>query len=255
MDPAYGAAYPRLYREHWWWRTRERILLATIARLVKDMGVPVPRILDVGCGAGLFFDALEAFGHVEGIESDFHAVEQSGRWRDRITVGELSPDGDPFDLVLLLDVLEHIEQPRALLSTVARRLSPRGRVLITVPAYQWLWSSHDVLNHHVRRYSATSLRREIEAAGLEQVSSRYLFQSLVVPKLVTRALESLSHPPPRVPTIPPPALNAAVQAWFRAEDAVFGWLPFGGSVMAVGRGVSRASENRSERGPRRAPRT
>jgi SAM-dependent methyltransferase len=234
VDPEYAAAYPRLYREHWWWRSRERILIEAIERLVR--GMDAPRILDVGCGAGLFFDVLGRFGLVEGVESDASAVEQSGRWRERIHVGELSAHGDPMDLVLLLDILEHVPEPRALLATVASRLSPRGRVLITVPAFQCLWTSHDVLNHHVRRYTAGALRGDIEAAGLAQVESRYLFQSLVLPKLITRAVESLSPRAPCVPSIPPAPVNAAAQAWVRVEHAVFGWLPFGGSVMAVAAG-------------------
>ena len=77
MDATYTAAYSQLYREHWWWRLREEILLSTIGRLLA--GSRNARILDVGCGAGLFFDGLQAFGRVEGIESDPIAVEQSGR--------------------------------------------------------------------------------------------------------------------------------------------------------------------------------
>src|SRR5262245_50528059 len=68
MDPQYAAAYPNLYRHHWWWRVREQILLEKIRRILGR--VRNPRILDVGCGAGLFFDALQPFGHVEGIEAD-----------------------------------------------------------------------------------------------------------------------------------------------------------------------------------------
>ena len=231
MDREYGAAYPRLYREHWWWRSRERILVKVIAGLVE--GMDSPRILDVGCGAGLFFDVLERFGHVEGIESDEDAIALSGRWRERIHTGELSPDGDPLDLVLMLDVIEHIPEPRALLATVARRLSSRGRALVTVPAFQGLWTSHDVLNHHVRRYDAGTLRHDLGDAGLDVIRTRYLFPSLVLPKLATRVAESFTTPAPQVPSIPPKPINAAVQAWLGVEDALFGWVPFGGSVMAV----------------------
>ena len=233
MDRDYAAAYPRLFREHWWWRSRERILLRIIGRMVE--GIDQPRILDVGCGAGLFFDALEPFGHVEGVESDADAVAGSGRWRSRITVGELSESGDPVDLALLLDVLEHVPDPAALLSTVKARLSPRGQVLVTVPAFQCLWTSHDVLNHHVRRYTARGLSEALAAAGLATVSTRYLFPSLVLPKLATRVAEALTEPAPQVPSIPPAPINGAIQSWLALEDALLGWLPFGGSVMAVGR--------------------
>ena len=75
MDAQYAAAYPELYQRHWWWRVREEILLRNIRTILA--GTPEARILDVGCGAGLFFDELEQFGHVEGVESDRAVVEQS----------------------------------------------------------------------------------------------------------------------------------------------------------------------------------
>jgi 2-polyprenyl-3-methyl-5-hydroxy-6-metoxy-1,4-benzoquinol methylase len=234
MDARYAQAYPELYRRHWWWRVREEILLDTIARLRRGRGSA--RLLDVGCGAGLFFDALERFGHVEGIESDAESVAGAGRWRSRIHVGSL--DGmyhpaAPFDLILMLDVLEHVPEPDALLQSAARVLAPQGRVLITVPAFTWLWTTHDELNHHLRRYARGDLRALIARAGLRMESSAFLFQSLVVPKLLVRVREGLSASKPRVPAIPSPALNGAIQSWFRAEHALVGWLPFGASLLAV----------------------
>ena len=88
MDTQYAAAYPELYRKHWWWRVREEILLGKIRRILGT--VTGARILDVGCGAALFFDALQQFGRVQGIESDRDAVEQSGRWRADVSVAELN---------------------------------------------------------------------------------------------------------------------------------------------------------------------
>jgi 2-polyprenyl-3-methyl-5-hydroxy-6-metoxy-1,4-benzoquinol methylase len=234
MNAQYAAAYPELYRNHWWWRAREEILLRKIRRVLS--GASPARILDVGCGAALFFDALEQSGHVEGIESDRTAVEGSGKWRSRIVVGELDdsyrPEA-PFDLILLLDILEHVHDPDRLLRRAAEILTPSGRILITAPAFQWLWTAHDDLNHHVRRYTAHEMRSAIRRAGLVAVETGYMFQSLVVPKLLVRAREALTSRAPRVPGIPPPLLNSAVQAWFRAEYSLAGWLPFGGSLLAI----------------------
>lgn len=234
MDPTYTAAYADLYRRHWWWRVRERILVDRIRQLL-DKPARQARILDVGCGAGLFFDALEQFGHVEGIESDPIAVEQSGRWRHRIHLGDLETFAAeaPFDVVLALDVVEHVRNPDTMLRGVAKLLAPNGRMVITTPAFDWLWTSHDRLNHHVKRYTAAEIRALVRRAGLDPIDTQYLFQSLVVPKLLMRTTEALHAATPSVPRVPPHVLNRALETWFRAENAVAGWLPFGSSVMAV----------------------
>ena len=236
MEEAYTAAYADLYRRHWWWRVREDILLDRIRDLAGARTRDV-RILDVGCGAGLFFDALERFGHVEGVESDPIAVEQSGRWRSRIHLGQLDTytPSAPFDVILALDVIEHVLNPHLMLQQAAKFLVRDGRMLITTPAFNWLWTSHDRLNHHVKRYTASEMRDLLRKAGLEPIDTRYLFQSLVAPKLLVRLAETLMPSPPSVPRVPPRALNHALETWFRAEHAVAGWLPFGSSVLAAAR--------------------
>ena len=238
MDAAYLAEYPNLYRNHWWWRARERMLLRIIARLLD--GLEDVRILDVGCGSGLFLDALEPFGDVRGVESDEASVETSGRWRSRIHNGELTATGDSYDLILLLDVLEHIDEPADLVRTAMGRLSERGYLLATTPAFQFLWTSHDVLNHHVKRYTARGLRQTLERGGLSVIETRYLFPSLVFPKMVAALRDRALSSPPQVPAIPPPALNQFLQRFFAFEDLVAGWMPFGGSVVAIGRRPSAA---------------
>jgi 2-polyprenyl-3-methyl-5-hydroxy-6-metoxy-1,4-benzoquinol methylase len=235
MDAEYAAAYARLYREHWWWRVREDILLRKI-RHILGSHTPGARILDVGCGAGLFFDALGRLGHVEGIESDRLSVEQAGHWRSRIHFGELDDTFEPdssFDLILLLDVVEHVDRPGRLLRRAARLLGPNGRIVVTVPAFNWLWTSHDELNHHVVRYTASQVRDLMNDAGLTATETSYLFQSLVLPKLLVRAKEALTAPAARVPRVPPRAVNIALRAWYRSEYRLAGGLPFGSSVLAI----------------------
>lgn len=234
MDASYTKAYADLYRRHWWWRVREAILLERIRDLLGNRAHEA-RILDVGCGAGLFFDALEQFGRVEGIESDPVAVAQSGRWRSRIHTGvvETFTSDKPFDVILALDVVEHIRTPAVMLRHAARLLAADGRMVITTPAFNWLWTSHDRLNHHVKRYTAVEMRALIREAGLDPIDTRYLFQSLVVPKLLVRTMEALRPAPPALPKIPPASLNHALETWFRTEHAIAGWLPFGSSVMSI----------------------
>jgi SAM-dependent methyltransferase len=235
MQSDYVAAYAELYRRHWWWRVREEILLKEVRQILGPKSDA--RILDVGCGAGLFFDALQQFGHIEGIESDRIAVEQSGRWRGRIHLGDIETfsSSGAFDLVLMLDVLEHVDEPASMLRHAGRLLAPSGQLLVTVPAFDALWTRHDELNGHVKRYTAGELRRLMNGASLEVTGTRYLFQSLTVPKLLTRAKEALIPSSASVPGVPPRAVNEALQTWFRCENAIAGRLPFGSSVMAVAR--------------------
>jgi 2-polyprenyl-3-methyl-5-hydroxy-6-metoxy-1,4-benzoquinol methylase len=237
MDDAYAAAYPDLYRRHWWWRVRERILLDKVSRLLAGRDRPA-RILDVGCGAGLFFDALEQFGHVEGIESDEWAVEHSGKWRPLIHAGILDAGFNPangYDAILMLDLLEHVDAPDQVLRDGRRLLNPGGRLIITVPAFNWLWTMHDDLNHHVRRYTADQIAKAVAAAGLEVTDSTYLFQSLVLPKILIRIKERTLGGRATVPTIPANTINSALQSFFRTEYVLARWLPFGTSLLVVAR--------------------
>lgn len=235
MDSAYASAYPDLYRRHWWWRVREHVLLRTLDSVLKDTARD-NRILDVGCGAGLFFDALQRFGTVEGIESDPVALDSAGRWRESIFHGELNSafrPAAPYDAILMLDVLEHVPEPEQLLMDARALLNSDGRLVITVPAFNWLWTRHDDLNHHLRRYSTRQLRRVIQDAGLVVIESTYLFQSLVPLKALVRMKETLFPGDPEVPSIPARWLNTALQKWFWAEYTVARWLPFGTSLMVV----------------------
>ena len=234
MDERYHQVYPELYRHHWWWRAREEFLLQKISGLL--VNAPQTRILDVGCGAGLFFDTLQQFGCVEGIEPSATAVADSAKWRGSIHIGEL--DGtyqstEPYDLVIMLDVLEHVREPELLLRQAARQLAPGGYILATVPAFTWLWTSHDDVNQHFTRYSIEQLHHLFTTAGLCRRESGYFFGSLVAAKLGVRLIESVSKRSASPPRLPPSWLNSAAQHWFRTEHRIARWLPFGGSAWLV----------------------
>lgn len=233
MDPQYAAVYPDLYRYHWWWRVRERMLISTLRRVSPSAHA---RILDVGCGGGLFFGELQHFGEVTGIEADASSIGQDNPWAEKIVCGELDESfipAAPFDLVLMLDVLEHMTNAKEALANVGRILAEGGRVVVTVPAFQWLWTTHDEMNHHVRRYTANDLRSTLQASGLAVFEIRYLFQSLVLPKLAVRISEAAGLRRAHVPGVPGATVNEALQRWFWTEYRWLGRLPFGTSVLAV----------------------
>jgi SAM-dependent methyltransferase len=126
------------------------------------VGRPGSRILEVGCGTGHNFPMLEQFGSVEAIEVD-PAARAMAEQRLGRPVGSRRCRRLPawptaaFDLIGSFDVIEHIEDDRAALAGIARCLKPGGKFVMTVPAHQWMWSAHDVVNHHQRRYSKAGL--------------------------------------------------------------------------------------------------
>ncbi len=244
MEAAYAQRYRALWDGHWWWRSREALLLGEIGRIGRS--TPVRRILDVGCGDGLFFDALGRFGEVDGLEPD-DSLLHDPRWRDRITVGGLGAGFRParaYDLLLMLDVLEHIEDDRSALDSARELTRPGGVLLLTVPALPWLWSRHDEANAHFRRYRPGGLREVLGAAGFEVESVRFFFAWTVVPMLLRRWLAPAGRGSADYDvSIPPGPINGLLAAWSRAEHAlgrVVPW-PMGSSLLAVARrpGVSR----------------
>lgn len=236
MDPSYGVRYAELYRRHWWWRAREDAVLHVIRRL--RAGRRYGRILDVGCGDALFFERLQPFGSVVGVEPDANLISDASKKRYMIHVGQFD-DGfvavEPFDIILFLDVLEHLDDPGFALRRARECLAPGGAIVVTVPAYRWLWTNHDDLNHHRTRYSPADLRALASTCGFDVHELRHLFQLLVVPKLTVHLWERLATRPPRPPTVPPKWMNTLLLSACRAERWVSQWIkvPMGSSLIAT----------------------
>lgn len=236
MDPEYALRYRNLYEKHWWWRAREDLILETLEplRAAGERGA----ILDVGCGDGLFFEELSRLGEVEGIEMDPTGVTPGGPWVDRIHVrpfDESFQPGKHYGLILMLDVLEHLQDPDSALCRALDLLEPEGTLLITVPAFQILWTSHDDLNHHLRRYSKTALASLIRRAGGEIRHAQYFYRWLFPFKLAAHFKEALLPAKPATPGLPPRWLNGLLFRMSRLEQKTFGAvpLPFGSSLLAV----------------------
>ena len=165
---------------HWWYRGRRRVIRAELDRLPLPPGA---RVLDAGCGSGRTLQELVDYGDVSGIELNTEAAALArGRALGDVEVGrleELPWEDATFDLITCLDVIEHVPDDTAALAELLRVCRPGGWLLVTVPAYQALWSRHDEANHHYRRYSRAALRAAAGAAGwqLERMSS---FNSLLL---------------------------------------------------------------------------
>jgi len=201
------------------------------------------RILDAGCGSGRNMVELAHHGAVTGVElSETSVVLARQRNVGEVLEGSVMDmpfDDAAFDLAVSLDVIEHLQDDVGALGELRRVTEPGGALLVTVPAYQWLWSGHDEVNHHHRRYNRRTLLAAAQSAGwhLERFAH---FNSLLLPiAIVLRALERFKPSTTKSSLdlwIPPAPLNWALRQPLHLEAAVIGRggsIPAGLSLLAV----------------------
>lgn len=234
-------AHDRLEDSHWWFEGRRRIIREVLKKHLLPRNER--RVLDVGCGTGGMFKMLGEFGRVEGAEASDDARARAAQKFPGTTVHAcVLPDGLPdgrWDLVTAFDVVEHLDEPIAALRAMRDHLVFDGQLVVTVPAFQFLWSRHDEVNHHKRRYSRLQLVSQLAAAGLRVTYSSY-FNTWLFPAVAgARVLQRLA---PRlvkddetdlVETKAP--VNRVLAELFASERFVlaFSKLPLGVSIIAV----------------------
>lgn len=226
---------------HWWFAARSEII-----RHVIDRGgylKPGETILDIGCGTGAIMRALADRYTMVGIDMSPLAVEYT---RKRglgdvylMPVQEFPKEKYDVRGAVLLDVIEHIDDDIDVLRTARDIVGPEGHIIITVPAYMWLWSAHDLANHHKRRYDARTLRAALDKAGLEPVKLTYyntlLFPLAVIKKMIDR--NKTAEQAASEVDQPPGWMNSLFKAVFRLEKYLLTWLrlPYGVSLMTIAR--------------------
>jgi SAM-dependent methyltransferase len=230
---------------HWWFRGRRNVIEVVLRQhLPPDSN---RRILDVGCGTGGNIPLLQRFGQVEGLDGSTEALALC---RKRLGpafplhqghLPEALPPG-PYDVVTAFDVLEHIPDVVGALQGIRSVLGPDGLLVLTVPAHAFLWSWHDVVHHHQRRYTVELLTEHLAAAGLRLRWSSY-FNSLLFPAIA--AVRLLERMAPRrekntlysdIGVAPGSGLtNQVLEAVFSSERHLVPRvsLPFGVSLVAV----------------------
>lgn len=238
MDRAVFDRMAELDQDHWWFLARRRILASVIRRFV----VPGPdaRILEIGCGTGHNLPMLKQFGQVDGCEMDPVARDLAALRSGRPVVDARLPDltavpEQHYDLIALLDVLEHVEDDAAALKAIRSRLRPGGALLLTVPANPWMWSAHDVTHHHFRRYSKRRLGRLFAEAGFDARLHTH-FNTLLFPLIAfARGAAKLLRRQESDDSLPSAPVNAALNRFFGWEASMIGRapMPFGVSLLAV----------------------
>lgn len=227
-----------LDQRHWWYRARRKVLEQLIRREVHPPNEA--RILEIGCGTGHNLEMLGRFGRVDAIELDdeSRAIAQGRLGRDIMSerLPELSGIADRhYDLIAALDVIEHIDDDKGAIAAISGKLRPGGKFIMTVPAHPWMWSAHDSVNHHKRRYSKAGLKRLIEGSPLRLDKLGY-FNSLLFPLAVAERLASkLRGRDEAEVKLPLAPLNAGLEAVFAAERHLVGRLPLppGLSLFAI----------------------
>ncbi len=228
---------------YWWHRARQAIVARLLDRYVEG---PRGRVLDVGCGAGATSVVAAGGGSLLGVDLGAEATTAArarGIEVARMDATALGTREGAFDLVVALDVLEHLDRDADAARELLRTLQPGGSLLVTVPAYQWLWSSHDVALGHRRRYTQGRLRTLLASAGFEVQLCSYVMTAVLPAAAAVRLFERLPgrHPAPDSAEsgyIPLPRWLNSCLAWLVSLDGHLAGrvpLPGGLTVVAIAR--------------------
>lgn len=250
MDRALYDVMANAADQHWWWVGRRRIVSA----IVKSLKLPSPQsalILDVGCGTGSDMAMLRQFGIVCGMDADEEIlVIPRKKNLGEIRFGSL-PYGMPFkdrsfNLVAMLDVLEHLDDDIQSLREIEKIIAPGGYLILTTPAYPFLWSKIDKELHHKRRYIRSGLAGVVTKAGMNVRFVSYINSFLFPLALTIRLIDKIfgSNFSQESVSIPSPLVNRILTFVYSIESRMLQPMafPFGLSVLLVAQKSGKLSE-------------
>jgi SAM-dependent methyltransferase len=239
VDRAYCDFHRDVQFRHWWFVGRSRIVEAF---LEKPDGLRRWEILDIGSGFGSLVPTLKRWGDVDALEPLEEAHVQLREFGVRRIFDFAFPPQVPdqrYDMVTLFDVLEHIENDDLAVSIIRQDLlQPGGRLILTVPAHSWLWSRHDELNRHYRRYSSRGLEALLRRAGFQEIRSSHFMCLLFPLAIVDRISSRFRSSPGTHIAVPRQPFNGLLRSVFAMESRIVSRirLPFGLSLVMEGRG-------------------
>lgn len=256
MSPAEIDAMHRAEQEHWWFQSKRNL----IRQLVGELDAERTRLLDAGCGTGLNLRQWDSRAECHGCDAMLPALQHTGRATAgrlaQCTLEQLCYRDATFDVITALDVIEHVPDPEQVVAEMKRVLRAGGRIVVTVPAFKFLWSPHDEALSHYRRYHRGELRRLLQDAGLPVTRLGYHFCGVFLIAAPLRIWKRLfpgrEQPQSDTARLPPKWLNRVLvrwQTWELALSRVIP-LPFGTTLYAVVEGMPSAA-NISSRFQRR----
>jgi SAM-dependent methyltransferase len=244
MDTGFEEKYHRIEDTYWWFRARRDYLVRLIRGPLRVP--PEAQILDIGCSGGALLSDLHNCGYknLHGIDVSPAAIEIcQGRGCAVVRVMDATQPDYPdntFDLVIAGDVLEHLEHADAALKQWRRILKPGGTLIVLVPAFMFLWTSHDDVNHHFRRYRLGQLRRDLGRQGFTLPVGSYwnfsLFAPIAAIRILMRAFSSPRRPATDQDVSMPRWLNSTLVGLLSLENTLLLHglrFPVGVSALAI----------------------
>lgn len=226
---------------YWWFTARSEVVRHVIKKICKLENNST--ILDVGCGTGGFARDMMKDGYeVIGLDTSEIALQYAEmRGIKKLynsTLDKFNPENENIDAITILDVIEHIEDDKAVINDLANTLKSGKWLIATVPAYQWLWSKHDEIHMHYRRYKKSEFKKMFKDAGFEVKFASYYNTFLFLPAVLKRFVDKLTgaekkqtEPVEKVS----PNMNKTFDTIFKSEkkflpDVKF---PFGLSILLI----------------------
>ncbi|RME04790.1 MAG: class I SAM-dependent methyltransferase [Planctomycetota bacterium] len=235
----------KVQHSYWWYKVRRQVIL----QLIRPYLQPLPSVkwLDAGCGPGANLSAFQTFGEVYGVDIHPQCLEYAKKTipQARLVQADISKElpfeKNFFDIITLLDVLEHIQEDQQAIQNLLATLKPNGYLVLTTPAYPWLWSAFDELVHHQRRYTIPTLQQLLNKpkCTIRKLSHFYfsvfpltiLLRKCFTPQKLTIKNKEKIQITPSVPNW----LNQWLYLLCAWEALYLKWgnLPWGSSLIAI----------------------